>query len=34
MRQKELQDEEAKMSIKQSRYSSTRMVTPTIQVEY
>jgi hypothetical protein len=30
----EFQDEEAKMSIKQSRYSSTRTVTPTIEVEY
>jgi hypothetical protein len=34
MRQKELQDEEAKMSRKQTMYSSTRTVTPTIEVEY
>ncbi|NP_001143691.1 E3 ubiquitin-protein ligase GW2 [Zea mays] len=34
MRQKELQDEEAKMRRKQGRCSSSRTVTPTTEVEY
>jgi hypothetical protein len=34
MREKEIQGEEAKMSRKQSRYSSTRTITPTIEVEH